>query len=216
MHTYALNNYLKQNPTSFDSEFNKKIKDFLNKKKGELSLNGVFYTYYSKTNDYDNHIKIGFFSEKEISNIEKLKNELESLLNDKLKKQGDTAQGILYLPVKANELTGLIACYSFELLKFVEDKNNEQISGIYQAVISGCVKKFPYLLTVKIEPIETSDLDSFCSDFKRDILDNAVDLQRNFWFIMERLFHHCNNSNQKFGDNEKEIFNKLIGKINSR
>jgi len=227
IHTYIINNYLNINPTALNSEFNKDIKEFLTKKKTELVLKGVFYTLYSKTDDYGNHIKIGFFSENKIEEIDKLKNEIRFLLNSILEKQGDMVEGTLYLPNKANELTGFIACYSFELLSFIENKNNEQISDLYQAIITWCVKnirelnkiileKFPYILTINLSLKENSKLNSFCSNLKRDILDNAEDLQMNFWFIMERLFHHCNNSNKKFGSEENEIFNKLISKINSR
>lgn len=122
MYTYVLDNYLKQNPTSFNSIFNEKIKDFLDNKKVELSLKGVFYTYYSKTNDYSHHLKMGFFSEKEIIDVDKLKSEIKSLINKELEKQGDMIKGDLYLPCKADALTGLIACYSFELLKLLKAK----------------------------------------------------------------------------------------------
>ncbi|MBI2548971.1 hypothetical protein HYW21_06485 [Candidatus Woesearchaeota archaeon] len=239
METIAVwENYLKGETLLRNRGFTNKLIYLLQSKIASQEISGAFYTFY--THDLQQtHIKVGLLINEDYdeSNI---KQEIANLINDNLSQQSDTRKDILFCPTKIEKTTGIIACWAFDLLKIVRDKNNQDIAEVYRNIFwrlsnSFGVKrdeilinfgqfkqKYPryflsqFLLSSILEKeIIDSYIIEFCKKIKDWIEGNVLD-KKEIWFLCDRLFHHCNNSNNKFGfprGDEYEILEKLISKI---
>ena len=195
---------------------------------------GSFYTFYNI--DTTSHVKIGL-QVNEGYDTTNLKRDISDLMGDHLLDQ-EINTNIINSPSNMQAITDKIACWSFELLPFTRNRSNEEIAqlycdifkqfksfmnigdeeaiGTFQAFRVNYPRYFLSQHTITILNNNTSQIDShiliFCNDIASWLRDN-VSNYRDIWFLCDRLFHHCNNSNNKFGRDEGEIFYFLLRNI---
>ncbi len=218
----AFDNYLTDGQLFVDKSFNKKLVSLLENHIQSKDIKGCFFTHYSLTKDYKDHVKIGLWEVKTPSKSEEIKLKIKTLMSDKLLLQSETRPETLYLPLTADKLTGLIACFSLELSTIINDRKVERISEIFYKIASWICSKFEDCKTeiAKYFGIynlqlssELAEVESFCKKFEETVIRNAVDFPNSFGFMLDRLFHHCNNSMQVYGNEETVVFHQLVQRL---
>lgn len=233
---YIFENYLVNENLFTDREFTNKLINLLTEKISEEKIKGAFYTHYSQP--FRPHIRIGLWKcNSTESDIEKIKGAVSNIISDNLFRQSDIRQEPIFLPTEINNTTNTIACYSFGLLKFVRNKSNSEISELYFKVFSKFITElnvnkaealinfgefktqYPnyFLKQFNLTDINLTNDYNNISDLCSEIctwLKNNVHNYNNIWFLCDRFFHHCNNSNNKFGSEESEILDKFMRCVN--
>lgn len=234
MKFYIFDNYLKNENLFMDKSFTNKLIGLLDKKIKEDLIESAFYTHYSLSTP---HIKIGMCANNN-SGTDAIKREISELIGNNLQKQSDTRPNLIYFPADVNDATDIIACYSFKLLGIVRSKENSEISKIYFRIFSHLINdlkiaqtdvlinfgafkvRYPnyFLSRFKITKLNLSedsqDISGFCDELSTWLKNNIANYNE-IWFICDRLFHHCNNSNNKFGEEEMAILADFIQYLNS-
>ncbi len=234
---YVFDNYLKDGSLFKDTKFTDSLISLLNSKISNKSIKGAFYNFYSEQNNvYIPHIRIGHWSDSE-KNISSIPEEISALLGTSSVIQSVIREYAIQLPSQVDKATDMIACYSFKLLNLVRNKTDYEIAEIYFKIYSKLMlkleiqksqalvdfnqfkAKYPkhFLSQFDIENVNiTYDIgyvNDFCEDIGDWLKENIEDYQ-DIWFVCDRLFHHCNNSNNKFDLDEHYILKEFVNKVN--